>query len=175
MRNRSELVLDLRKLGLIDRPGEWTRLDTTVPAPEDLRIEMIGVPEGSPMELALQLESVVEGIFVSGTVRAAAQGQDARTLEDLELPLDVAITELFVYEREPGDEESYTVDRDRLDLEPAIRDAVVMALPFRPVKDEDEDGEDFRYTLGEDLPESVPETDPRWSALKNLLDEKKES
>ncbi|MEV0983477.1 YceD family protein [Brevibacterium sp. NPDC049920] len=177
MRNRSELVLDLRKLGLIDRPGEWSRLDTTVPAPEDLRIEMIGVPEGSPIELALQLESVVEGIYVSGSVRAAAQGQDARTLEDLELPLDVAITELFVYEREPGDEDSYTVDRDRLDLEPAIRDAVVMALPFRPVKDEDEDedGEDFRYTLGEDLPESVPETDPRWSALKNLLDEKKES
>lgn len=173
MRNRSELVLDLRKLGLIDRPGEWTRLDTTVPAPEDLRIEMIGVPEGSPMALALQLESVVEGIFVSGTVRAAAQGQDARTLEDLELPLDVAISELFVYEPEPGDEESYTVDRGRLDLEPAIRDAVVMALPFRPVKDEDD--EDFRYTLGEDLPESVPETDPRWSALKNLLDEKKES
>lgn len=173
MRNRSELVLDLRKLGLIDRPGEWSRLDTTVPAPEDLRIEMIGVPEGAPMGLALQLESVVEGIYVSGSVRAVAHGQDARTLEDLELPLDVAITELFVYELEPGDEESYTVDRDRLDLEPAIRDAVVMALPFRPVKDDD--GEDFRYTLGEDLPESVPETDPRWAALKTVLDEKKES
>ncbi|GAA4284910.1 DUF177 domain-containing protein [Brevibacterium daeguense] len=173
MRIKSELVLDLRKLGLIGSPGEWSKLDFTVSAPEDLRLEMIGVPVGSPLHLALQLESVVEGIYVSGSVRAVARGQDARTLEDLELPLDVAITELFVYEAEPEDEESYRVDRGRLDLEPAIRDAVVMALPFRPLKDED--GEDFRYTVGEEIDDDDAEADPRWSALKSLLDEKKES
>ncbi|GAA1997108.1 YceD family protein [Brevibacterium samyangense] len=168
-RNDSELVLDIRKLGLMDKPGEWSTLTTTVAAPEDLRIEVIGVPAGSPLELDLRLESVVEGIYVSGNVKAVAQGQDARTSEDIELPLDVAVTELFVYELDPEDEESYVMDNGRLDLEPAIRDAVVMALPFRPLKDGD--AEDFRYTLGEDIVEEVPEADPRWSALKDLLDE----
>lgn len=174
MRNHSELELDLRKLGLMDRPGEWSRLDITAAAPADLRIELIGVPAGSPMQLDLQLESVVEGIYVSGSVRAVAEGQDARTLEDLELPLDVAITELFVYESAPEDEESYVVSGDRIDLEPAIRDALVMALPFRPLKDGD-DGGDYSYTLGEDIDAGADEDDPRWSALKSLLDEKKES
>lgn len=174
MRKNSELVLDLRRLGLMDRPGEWSRLDITAAAPEDLRIEMIGVPVGAPMHLDLQLESVVEGVYVSGSVRAVALGQDARSLEDFELSLDVTLSELFVYEAEPGDEDSYTIERDRVDLEPAIRDAVVMALPFRPLKDGD-DGGSYRYTLGEDIVDPEPEDDPRWAALKSLLDEEKES
>ncbi|WP_349827566.1 YceD family protein [Brevibacterium litoralis] len=165
----SELVLDLRALGLLDSPGEWSQLSQTVPAPADLRIEVIGVPAGSPLALDLRLESVVEGIFVSGTVNATARGQDARTSEDIELPVSTTVEELFLYEVDPEDEESYGIDHGRLDLEPAIRDAVVMALPFRPLKDGD--AEDFRYTLGEEIVEDVPETDPRWSALKDLLDE----
>ncbi|MBU8579350.1 DUF177 domain-containing protein [Brevibacterium luteolum] len=171
MSSRSDLIVDLRSLGLADRPGEWTRLERDVAAPADLRIEMIGVPTGSPLHLDLQLDSVVEGIFVSGTVTATAQGQDARTLEDLEVPLNVELSELFAYEVEEGDEETYPVDRDRIDLEPAIRDALVMALPFRPLKD-GEDADEFRYTVGEDIVEEAPEDDPRWSELKRLLEEK---
>jgi uncharacterized protein len=145
----------------------------TVRAPEDLQIELIGVPAGDPVELDLRFESVVEGIFVSGSVRATARGQDARTLEDLDLPIDVRIDELFVYEADPQDEESQLVQAGLLDLEPAVRDAVVMSLPFRPLKDGDE-GE-FHFTLGEDITEDEPEEDPRWAALKSVLNEKKES
>lgn len=173
MKKSSDLVVDVRALGLAGSPGSWERLETTVEAPEDLRIELVGVPEGSPLRLELQLESVVEGIYVSGTVRATAQGQDARTLEDLEIGLDVPIEELFVYEADEDDEESYVIDHDSLDLEPAVRDAIVMSLPFRPLKDGD-DG-DFRYTVGEDIAEPAAEEDPRWAALKSMLDEKKES
>ena len=175
MKQRSELVFDLRSMGLLQKPGEWDRVEITAPAPEDLRIEVIGVAEGTPMDLKLMFESVVEGIYVSGTVSATATGQDVRTLEELELPITVDINELYLYTPEPGDEESYVIDHGRLDLEPAIRDAVVMALPFSPVKDPDTDG-DFHYTVGEPAEDVVEDTaDPRWSALKSLLETKKES
>lgn len=173
MDRASEFVIDVRRLGLVGSPGSWDSLVKTVRAPEDLRIELIGVPAGAPMELDLRFESVVEGIFVSGTVRATAQGQDARTLEDMELPIDVAIDELYVYDADTQDEEVQPVQAGLLDLEPAVRDAVVMSLPFRPLKDGDE-GE-FHYTLGEDITEDEPEEDPRWAALKSVLNEKKES
>lgn len=173
MANRSELELDLRTMNLLDKPGEWLKLEQTVPAPQDLRIEMIGIPVGDPVRLELQLESVVEGIYVTGTVHVVAKGQDARTLEDLELPLDVALNELFVYEREPEDEESYAVNRGWIDLEPAIRDAVVMSLPFRPLKEGEDDG-DFSYSTGVDF-EPEGESDPRWSKLEELKSKEKES
>ncbi|WP_029089959.1 YceD family protein [Brevibacterium album] len=173
MRRSSEFILDTRKLGLSAAPGKWEDVSLEVRAPEDLRIEVIGVPEGSPMRLDLRLESVVEGIYVSGTVHATAKGEDARTLEDVEIPVEVSIEELFAYQADPQDEETYVMEDDMLDLEPAVRDAVVMSLPFRPLKDDDE-GE-FSYTLGEDITEDEPEEDPRWAALKSVLNQEKES
>lgn len=167
-----DLVLDLRSLGLFQKPGEWLKRTMTVSAPDDLRNEMISVPQGSPVDLELQLESVAEGIYVTGSIKAVAKGQDARTLEDMTLPLDVALTELFVYERPHEDEDSYLIEAGMLDLEPAIRDALVMSLPFRPLKSGD-DGE-FSYTVGA-TNEPVEDTDPRWSTLKSLLEEEKES
>ncbi|WP_220085394.1 YceD family protein [Burkholderia multivorans] len=79
---------------------------------------------------------------------------------------------MYVYEQADGDEDSYVINRDQLDLEPAIRDAVVMALPFSPSQD---GSEEFSYTLGEDIEEDDSESDSPFSQLKNLLDEKKES
>src|SRR5690606_38578849 len=69
----SEFVIDVRRLGLTSAPGSWESIARTVRAPEDLRIELIGVPAGDPVELDLRFESVVEGIFVSGSVRATAR------------------------------------------------------------------------------------------------------
>ena len=172
MKKQSEFVYDLRSMGLLGHPGEWERVNTTLPAPADLKIEVIGVAEGSPLTLELMFESVSEGIYVSGTVSATAHGEDVRTLDEIELPIDVDINEMYVYEQAEGDEDSYVIDRDQLDLEPAIRDAVVMALPFSPSKD---GSEEFSFTLGEDLEVDDGESDSPFASLKSLLDEKKES
>lgn len=172
MKNRSEYVYDLRSMGLLGQPGEWERVNTTLSAPADLKIEVIGVAEGSPLTLELMFESVSEGIYVSGTVSAVARGEDVRTLDEIELPIDVDINEMYVYERADGDEDSYVIDRDQLDLEPVIRDAVVMALPFSPSK---EGSEEFSFTLGEDLEVDDSESESPFASLKSLLDEKKES
>ena len=58
-------MLDTRELGR--RPGSQTQVTRTVPAPADLGIEVLRVPEGAPVELDLRLESVMEGVLVTGT------------------------------------------------------------------------------------------------------------
>ncbi len=71
--HRNPLVFDTHELGR--RPGALQRLTREVAAPADLGIDgVIGVPEGSPVELELRLESVMEGVLVTGTARAAAEG-----------------------------------------------------------------------------------------------------
>lgn len=71
--HRNPLVFDTHELGR--RPGALQRLTRTIDAPKDLGIQgVIGVPEGTPVELELRLESVMEGVLVTGTARARVKG-----------------------------------------------------------------------------------------------------
>src|SRR5260221_5603703 len=92
----SPLVIDTRELGR--RPGSMRRVQTTVPAPDHLAIEVIGVPKGADLELDLRLESVMEGVLVSGYVIAPLVGECGRCLEPVEDEIEVEIAELFAYE-----------------------------------------------------------------------------
>ncbi|MDP9904898.1 uncharacterized protein J2S90_001857 [Arthrobacter bambusae] len=136
---------------------------------------LIGVQEGSDIELDLRLEAVHEGILVSGTVFAEVKGECGRCLDPLAYDLEVNVQELFFYEGvelsdEEDDEEQRRVEHDLIDLEPVLRDAVVTMLPFQPVCREDCQGlcsicgvrlEDEPGHHHEDL-------DPRWAALAEL-------
>ena len=75
---RAPLVLDTRELGR--RPGSQHQVSRSVPAPADLGIEVLRVPEGSPVELDLRLEAVMEGVLVTGTARAGLEGECVRCL-----------------------------------------------------------------------------------------------
>jgi len=147
-------------------------LDLTVPAPADLGNELIGVPESSPVELALRLEAVMEGVLVSGTARVTAAGECARCLEPVEEDLEVTLQELYVYPDSGAEEdEASRLDEEFLDLEPVVRDAVVLALPFQPVCTPDcqglclECGVRLLDDPGHAHEESI---DPRWAALSGL-------
>lgn len=71
--HRKPLVFDTHELGR--RPGALQRLTREIDAPKDLGIAgVIGVPEGAPVKLDLRLESVMEGVLVTGTARALAEG-----------------------------------------------------------------------------------------------------
>jgi uncharacterized protein len=170
---RAPLVLDTRELGR--RPGSQREVTRTVPAPADLGIEVLSVPEGSPVELDLRLEAVMEGVLVTGTARAGLEGECARCLEPISDDVEVTFQELYVYpEHQTSHDEDDDVSRlqdDLVDLEPQLRDAVVLALPFRPLCEDDCPGlcVECGARLADD-PDHTHEApvDPRWAGLAAL-------
>ncbi len=132
--------VDLRELGR--RPGSLHELERTAPAPADWRVELIGVPEGAEIELALRLESVMEGVLVTGELDVPVVGSCARCLEPIEDTLHLDVQELYAYpgsttEATSEEDEVRRLEGDFLDLEPLVRDTVVLSLPLAPVCSED--------------------------------------
>ncbi|MEC4017292.1 YceD family protein [Streptomyces sp. H27-D2] len=173
------LVFETRELGR--RPGALKRLSRSVAAPKDLGIEVIGVPEGAPVEIELRLESVMEGVLVTGTTRAPLAGECVRCLEPLQRELVAEFQEMFSYpegdrrghQAEPGDdeeEETFLLEDDLFDLEPVLRDAVVLALPLQPVCQEDCPGlcSTCGVRLADDPDHHHDAVDIRWAALQGL-------
>src|SRR5258706_10189961 len=137
---RSPLVLDTRDLPR--RPGALRVVERSVPAPEDLGLELIGVPLGAELDVRLRLESVSEGVLVSGTISGPVSGECGRCLRPIGDMIEVTIQELYAYEHsttvETTDEDEVgRLQGDLIDLEPALRDAVVLALPTNPLCRED--------------------------------------
>ena len=176
--SRGPLVVDTRELGR--RPGNSVRNHRDVPAPADLGTDVIAVPEGQLIGLDLRLESVMEGVLVTGEAEATANGACVRCLEDVTYPVDVRFQELFAYadraERhrevsgDDEDEELHELDGDLADLEPVLRDAVVPSLPFQPVCSDDCLGlcSECGANLNDDPEHQHEVIDPRWSALADL-------
>jgi uncharacterized protein len=174
---RAPLVLDTRELGR--RPGSQRRTTFSAPAPADLGIEVLRVPEGSPIEFELRLEAVMEGVLVTGQASAGLVGECARCLEEIHDEIVADFQELFVYEesdtaRHPQEAEDDDVSRlegDLLDLEPLLRDSVVLTLPFQPLCRDDcpglciECGARLADDPGHQHDEPV---DPRWAKLQGL-------
>ena len=153
-------------------------------APAELGIEILGVPEGSSIDIDLRLEAVMEGVLVTGTAQADLVGECARCLEAIEDTIQVDIQELFVYD-DPGhsargddlDDDVSRLEGDLIDLEPLLRDAVVLALPFQPLCRDDcpglcvecgarlADDPDHRHDAA---------VDPRWAALGDVVVDRNE-
>ncbi len=174
---RAPLVLDTRELGR--RPGSQREVTRSAPAPADLGIEVLSVPEGSPVELDLRLEAVMEGVLVTGTARVVVEGECTRCLEPIHDEFEVTFQELFVYDdtrhgvRTDSDEDDETsrLEDDLLDLEPLLRDAVVLALPFQPLCQPDCPGlcPECGARLADDPDHGHEDAvDPRWAALAEL-------
>lgn len=173
---RSPFVFDVRALGR--RAGASRATHRSVPAPGGFGTALIGVPEGAELELDIRFEAVMEGVLVSGTVRARLTGECARCLDPLASAIEVEFQELFCYlAARDGDsqatEEAHCLDGDLLDLESVCRDAVLLALPLSPLCSDDCPGlcagcggRLADLGVGHRHGDSV---DPRWAALR-LLD-----
>jgi uncharacterized protein len=146
-------------------------------------IAMARVPEGSPIELDLRLESVLEGILVSGTADLEIGAECSRCLDPFDWHEEVDLTELFRYPptdahgavvEEPDDSEDPLpeVQDDLIDLLPVLRDAVVLDLPLAPLCREDCPGlcPECGVRLADDPQHAHESTDPRWAALTALLE-----
>ncbi|MGQ0631710.1 MAG: YceD family protein [Sporichthyaceae bacterium] len=167
---RKPLVFDISRLGR--RPGSMLKVSVSVPAPADLGLVVIGVPEGAAIELQMRLESVLEGVLASGTARAPLAGECVRCLDPLESDLQVEFAELFVAPGQEGDDETSWLQGDAFDLEPVLRDAVVLVLPLSPVCQDDCPGLCVQCgaRLVDDPDHQHDEADPRWDALRSLVD-----
>ena len=165
---RSGLVLDTHELSR--RAGTLKEVTRVAEAPADLGIEVIGVPPGSPVDLDLRLESVVEGVLVTGTAKVRLSGNCARCLDEISRTEEVDLQELFCYPgKELDDAEALRIEGELIDLEPVLRDAVVLDLPFTPLCRPDCAGlcPDCGANLNRDPDHGHAEpTDPRWAGLE---------
>jgi uncharacterized protein len=169
----SPWVIDTRDLGR--RPGSSRPVQRTATAAHDIGLEgVIAIPTGASVELDLLLESVVEGVLVSGTARGPLAGECSRCLDPIADEVEIEITELYAYpdsatdETTDDDEIPRLVD-DLIDLEPVVRDAVVIAVPSAPLCTPDCAGlcPGCGGKWAELGPDHAHETiDPRWAALQ---------
>ena len=160
-------AIDVRDL--LDTPGaaKTVEVGETV---SGLHTELADVPDDAPLQGTLRLESVIEGIYVRGSVAGLFVMRCARCLKEFRRDFDVAMNEVYV--REPGPEDDYTLASDlTLDPEPMVRDAVVLEMPFSPLCKPDCLGlcpvcggdRNLGECPGHDA------SDPRWGALEGLF------
>lgn len=173
---RKPLVLDTRRLGR--RPGSMVEFTHQVEITQELGTEVIAVPAGGRLDLSVRLESVAEGVLVSGSGSALAVGSCVRCLEPVTQQVEATFQELFGYpdraahlhEVGADEDDEQVLLGDLLDLEPVIRDAVVPALPYQPLCRPDCPGLCSECGLAlADQPDHQHDTlDPRWASLQAL-------
>lgn len=167
------MVIDIARLGR--RPGAMLTVHDTVRSPSRIGVELIAIERDAPLDLDLKVESVSEGVLVTGTVAAATAGECSRCLTPIEGRVQVNLTELFAY---PGsateatteeDEVGHVVD-ERIDLEQPIIDAVGLELPFSPVCRPDCPGlcPQCGIALASEPGHHHEQIDPRWAKLAEM-------
>ena len=178
---RSPYVVSLMSLPRQD--GSVMNWEKELEAPSDLGVELIGVPQGSPLRISLDLQSVSEGVLIQGTVHMHQEGQCARCLRDLGSDHTEPVSELvfhperkaaFVADGDDEAEELPEIVDDHIDLEPPMRDAIVLELPFVPLCRDDCLGlcPQCGFALNDDPSHRhEPQVDPRWAALQGLTDQ----
>ncbi|MDR1449297.1 MAG: DUF177 domain-containing protein [Propionibacteriaceae bacterium] len=120
------------------RSGEAKSLERTAAAPDGLLVGLAGIAPGSAIRFALQLEAVGEGVLVSGRADAELTGQCSRCLAPIARPFGVFFQELYVYPGRDGEGENLSLITDEaIDLEPAVRDALLLDLPLAPLCGDD--------------------------------------
>lgn len=171
---RSPLVFDVSRLGR--RPGAMQEICRSVPSPARIGLDLIAIEAGAPLDLDLRLESVSEGVLVTGTVHGPTRGECSRCLEPVSGDIEIALTELFAYpdslteSTTESDEVGHVIDHT-IDLEQPIINAVGLALPFTPLCRPDCPGlcPQCGVVLATDPGHHHDQIDPRWAKLAALL------
>ncbi|MBU3701379.1 MAG: DUF177 domain-containing protein [Acidimicrobiia bacterium] len=158
-------IADLRR-----RPGTRRRVEESVPL-DDLEVSTARVPAGEPVVVDLELETLSDGLVATGTIDAPWTGECRRCLRPVEGRAVVEVREIF--QPRPVEGETYAMGEDIVDLEPMVRDAVLLALPLAPLCADDCRGpapEEFPTGSAAEGDRTRPETpvDPRWAALSGL-------
>ena len=135
----------------------------------DLRVGVAEVPPDEDLTVETTLEWVTDGLLASGTIAAPWRAECQRCLGPAAGRIDFGFRELF--ERQPREGESYRLGHDSIDLEPLVREAVLLELPLVPLCTPDCAG--LCPTCGADLNQGAcgcvtATLDPRWAALEGF-------
>jgi uncharacterized protein len=166
------LVVDVGDL--LDRPNTRRPIEHRVVLDGEMAVAGSRLDAGGGVDVALVLESMPSAIAVNGTVGFAWVGECRRCLDEVR---GVARAEVHeVYEARPTPDETFPIEHDQIDLEPIVREAVLLGLPLAPLC-----GDDCRGPAPETFPalkpgelgasdraEGEPPGDPRWAALDDL-------
>jgi uncharacterized protein len=154
----------LRRLG--------TRRDVDAHAELDgLALSTSRVPEGEEVHVKVTLEAIAQSsLTATGTVTAAWEGECRRCLAPVRGTLTAKVKDVF--ETSPVEGETYALLGDHVDLEPMVRDVVLLHLPLAPLCSDGCAGPvpDVLPVVVADDEEGTPDSpvDPRWSALEGL-------
>jgi len=161
------LVVQLKEL--IHKPGSMKEVVLEHTLEEAIGTEVMGLPAGTSFSIPTRLESVHEGILATAQFTARASGICSRCLDEISEEVEIEIQELFLYRPEQDDD--FVVEQDRIDLEQALIDSVVPAMPLKPLCSEDCLGLCARCGIRmEQDPSHTHEDpiDPRFSALEGF-------
>ena len=164
-------AIDVRDL--LEQPGSSREVHVRGTL-EGLGTELAQISPDDPIEADLLLESLVEGVLVSGRMHGTMRLRCARCLKDFAAPLDVEVSELFVAEPDPEGDDYTLAPEGLVEPEQMVRDTVGVELPFSPLHSADCRGLcpvcGGDRNLGE-CPGDHPQVDGRWGALDALLDQ----
>ena len=161
------LVVPLKEL--IHKPGNMKEVVLEHRLSDAIGTEVMRLPVGAALRIPTRLESVHEGILATAEFSAQTEGFCSRCLDEVKIEIDVEIQELFLYRPEQDDD--FVVEQDRIDLEQALIDSVVPALPIKPLCNENCAGLCSRcgFRMEDDLEHSHEDPiDPRFSALEGF-------
>jgi uncharacterized protein len=153
---------------LLRHPASRQEVRAQLPS-DGLTVLDSAVPAGAPVDVDVELESLTDGIVVTGRVSAPWEGCCRRCLGPAGGTLDVRVREL--YQPKPGSDDAFPLDGDQLDLEPLVREALLLELPLAPLCRPDcaglcpECGADRNE---HDCGHHAEVHDPRWDVLDEL-------
>jgi uncharacterized protein len=161
--------LALNVVELLRRPATRRTLHSTVEARGLTLGGDAWVPDGAPIDVDLVVESLTGGVTVSGTLRTTWAGTCRRCLGPAGGTVEVEVHEL--YQAHPTSEEAFAFDGEHIDLEPMVRELILMELPLAPLCRDDCAG--LCPTCGADRNAGpcgcvADDRDPRWAALDAL-------
>ena len=119
---------------LIGHPGKARTIDL-LGTIDGLATELVAVPEDAMLGGALSLESVIEGVFVAGSITGTWRVRCARCLTEETRPFTVEIGELVTaVATDPDDaDDGYVLVEEQIDVDQIVRDAIGVEIPFAPL------------------------------------------
>jgi len=129
------------------------------------------VPEGAEISFEGEVESLHDGVVLTGVAEVPWEGECRRCLDPVAGVATVDVRE--VWSTSPADGEVWPLEHDHIDVGPLLRDLALLALPLAPLCGDACRGpapEAFPATVEDDpaLDDEAPALDPRWAALDDL-------